>query len=107
MPFGSQPHRPRRRRRRAAVGDKYTNPPQFELGAIDPNDLVSLVEDAIFSHIDPVAWKKEQVIEENERRLPGSSWRGLGVTSPPRPIASPARAATASSRRRVERASTS
>ena len=38
-----------------------------ELDAIPPDNLASLVEDAIIDHIDPHAWEVEQAVEREER----------------------------------------
>jgi hypothetical protein len=40
-----------------------------ELDAIPPDKLKTIVEDAIVSHIDADAWKKEQAVEESEREI--------------------------------------
>jgi hypothetical protein len=40
-----------------------------ELDAIPPDKLKGLVEDTIVSHIDADAWKKEQAVEESERKI--------------------------------------
>jgi hypothetical protein len=44
-------------------------PDAVELDAIPPDKLKGLVEDAIVSHIDADAWKKEQAVEESEREI--------------------------------------
>jgi hypothetical protein len=44
-------------------------PDEVELDAIEPDDLTTLVEDAIISHIDADAWEREQAIEESEREI--------------------------------------
>ncbi len=42
--------------------------PAVELDAIPPDKLVALVDHAIRRHIDPHAWKLEEIAEEDERR---------------------------------------
>jgi hypothetical protein len=40
-----------------------------ELDAIPPDRLLPLVEDAIVSHVDADAWRREQAVEESEREI--------------------------------------
>ncbi len=40
-----------------------------ELDAMPPDRLVELVDTAIIENIDPVAWEKEQAVEESEREI--------------------------------------
>lgn len=40
-----------------------------ELDAIPPDRLIGLVDEAIASRVDADAWKKEQIVEQNEREL--------------------------------------
>ncbi|MFL6799239.1 MAG: hypothetical protein ACJ8F3_17700 [Xanthobacteraceae bacterium] len=52
----------------------------WELDALDPNDLRSLVEKAIREEIEPIAWKRCAVVEKAEReslRTVLDSWRGV------------------------------
>jgi hypothetical protein len=52
----------------------------WELDALDPNDLRTMVEDAILEHIEPVAWKRCRVTEEAERHSIATilgNWRGV------------------------------
>jgi hypothetical protein len=46
---------------------KWGDKPAVELDAINPKQLVELVEDAITAHVDDHAWEIEQRIEEEER----------------------------------------
>jgi len=49
------------------------------LDALDPNDLRELVERAILSEIEPVAWNRCAVVERAEReslRTVLDSWHG-------------------------------
>jgi hypothetical protein len=48
--------------------DAWGDTPCCELDAIDPKQLVSLVEDAITSHIDWKAWKAQERIQAKERK---------------------------------------
>jgi len=40
-----------------------------ELDAIPPDRLLALVDDAIRSNVDPIAWAREQQVEESEREI--------------------------------------
>src|SRR5271165_1585373 len=52
----------------------------WELDALDPNDLRALVEKAIRDKIEPIAWKRCEVVERAEReslRTVLDSWKGV------------------------------
>jgi hypothetical protein len=57
----------------------------WELDALDPNDLRTLVDDAIRAEIEPVAWKRCAAVEKAEReslRHVLDSWNGAGGGTP-------------------------
>jgi hypothetical protein len=57
----------------------------FELDALDPNDLRALVDEAIRTEIEPIAWERCAVVEKAERaslRTVLDSWNGIGGSAP-------------------------
>jgi len=57
----------------------------WELDALDPNDLRTLVEQAIRAEIEPIAWERCAVVEKAEReslRHVLDSWKGVDGSAP-------------------------